>query len=815
MSSDKPQHNDFAIFFPDLTLADQCKLANEMAQELLKAGEPQSSIQLARQNEDTQDLGSVVLIAGAYYLLDLAKDAGREFVKGASHKAGAKAVEWLLRKWGTRAEVRAPDGQIVTLGPVSERHPVAKPIPHPEIIANLDTLGLVVLGASKFDFLPEASNPAFARSAELAKEVFNANRTIFRDVLVLDLFDSEKDMTAIVEGMVSHAEAHPNMRDILIYYCGHGDFVRDGTQSYYLALRGTQKGKEPTTSLVLKWFRYMVESQKSLLNKRFYLILDACFSGAAVSAFQFGNVDALVDNQVKDFLPDRGWALLTASDRSKAAISRDGNGATMFTGALAAVLNQSPLSLRLSLADLCIETTRLIKSKHGLEGVLPQCHAPDQEAGDVSRIAFLVPKVQRRQSPLESYRVANRTPTPTAQQDQVSILPPQPLERRAPNILNLEPNQDVTTYIKELSFAIEIDPKDAFAFASRGKAHLQEGDHNRAISDLGRAIELYPNYPLAYLERARAYVAINEHIKSLSDYSKSIELNPKEGIAFIERGFIFAEKLQFHRAISDLTSAINIGDSRSILYFMRGEARAALSEFDLAIADFNEYTKHTETIYLDLDVYVARGCAYAEAGNQDAATTDFQTLFSCSRNPSRDHEAIKLRPKSSRAESVIMKCVHKALEISIDVCSKDIKKAPELKSPRGGSVRPARISHFLVRRAALYKEIGKYEAAISDYTAAISEQPWTESYYRNRAHCFQAMGDQQRADADSHQADGIRHKEREAAREEMEKRSRTELMEIRRARESDRKLIHEIATPKKEADAIEPKDSIFGVFRRK
>jgi hypothetical protein len=383
------------ISFIDLTPAEASQLAKELELELIEAGVPKSDMQVVRDNAEAMDMGGIVMVAAGAYLFDLAKEAGKEFAKGAANRAGTRVLDWLLHKWGTRAEIQSRSGPPVIVGEEYKRLGPPRPGSAPEQVADLKTLGVVILGASQFPHMPASrklDNPAFKRSAELAKRLFSPECTVFRDTAVLDLFDTEARIDDIVDRIEQHVAADPEMRDVVLYYCGHGDFLPDRERSYYLTLRATRPGREPATGLLLKPFRYMIEQQPKLIDRRFYFVLDCCFAGAAVEVFQLGGIDPLVASQVREMLPERGWAFLTASDRSMPAIGRDGAGATMFTGALADVLSGGAPGVppRLTLADLCAETARHIKTKYGLAGVLPQCHAPRQDAGDVSRVTMFV-----------------------------------------------------------------------------------------------------------------------------------------------------------------------------------------------------------------------------------------------------------------------------------------------------------------------------------------------------------------------------------------------------------------------------------------
>ena len=383
-----------SITFPDLSAAEASILAQELAAALAEDGVPAGNITRQRGSTDAQDMGAIVLVAAGAYLFDLAKDAGREFVKGAANRAGQRAMDAILRKWGTRARIEGAGKPTVILGEQHKRIAPPRSIEQAQTLSDLKSLGVVLLGASTFpNYSAEKKldNPAFKRSAELARQLFSPAHTVFREAHVLDLFDQDLRPDDIVDRIEDHVTRHPDMRDVVLYYCGHGDFLPDRDRTYYLALKGTRPGRESATGLGLKSFRLMIEQQGTLINKRCTFFLDCCFAGAAVDAFQLSGLDPMIEAQVRD-LPSRGFALLTAADRNLPAMGRDGQGATMFTGALAEVLTGrgTPGGKQLSLGDLCAETARHIKQKHGFDGVVPQCHAPGQSDGDVSRVPMFV-----------------------------------------------------------------------------------------------------------------------------------------------------------------------------------------------------------------------------------------------------------------------------------------------------------------------------------------------------------------------------------------------------------------------------------------
>src|SRR5215813_11175290 len=90
-------------------------------------------------------------------------------------------------------------------------------------------LGLVVLGASRFEYYSDLANPAFLASAHAFRTtITNQNASLFGErIAILDLFDSTDNPLRIFTRVREFVDAEPDLTDVLVYYCGHGCFLRD------------------------------------------------------------------------------------------------------------------------------------------------------------------------------------------------------------------------------------------------------------------------------------------------------------------------------------------------------------------------------------------------------------------------------------------------------------------------------------------------------------------------------------------------------------------------------------------------------------
>lgn len=80
-----------------------------------------------------------------------------------------------------------------------------------------------------------------------------------------------------------------------------------------------------------------------------------------------------------------------------------------------------------------------------------------------------------------------------------------------------------TSAMKDFNTAIQLDEKNALAYAYRGHNKICIGDNNGAVEDCIKAINLTDFWGVFYYIRAKAYIGINEHSKAISDLRMAAE----------------------------------------------------------------------------------------------------------------------------------------------------------------------------------------------------------------------------------------------------------------------------------------------------
>jgi hypothetical protein len=251
-----------------------------------------------------------------------------------------------------------------------------------------------MLGASRYPRAQHLSNEQFLRSAEAVRQYFESpDAFALSSANLLWLFDSPEAPSEL-DGRIrdflhsaGNRDEANRPRDVIVYYIGHGFF--DDEKAYFLALHNLRLDA-PDSNYRFKTLQLGIKSEARHARK--YLILDACYSGAASAEWMSPNAEAqLVVNEVakaaKDDLPYKGTALLCATSRDDPARAPAQAKYTMFSGALIEALQTSTeVGTRLSLRQLRDLAYDVIRRRYPHDAVRPEVHSPDQKEGDIAGI---------------------------------------------------------------------------------------------------------------------------------------------------------------------------------------------------------------------------------------------------------------------------------------------------------------------------------------------------------------------------------------------------------------------------------------------
>ena len=295
---------------------------------------------------------------------------------------------------------------------------------------------IVLLGASEWASPDYTPAPTFAASAAGLREyIFSKDGIGANAHSVCDLFNCRDNAANQIKSVRNFlrerlSEGKNNAQpitDVLIIAIAHGDGTPRNPRDLHLVVYGTERGYIDGTALPIRQIADVL--QREAPRVRHFIIIDCCFSGAALQHFQSrdaiasiisGDInrtertnvpeaDALApvaiagdtflskEAQYADMLPERGTVLLCSShaDDISRATARDGR--TLFSSAMLRVLQPTVCHSRhalsepstISFSELRRSAWNFIVEEAGADAPVPQLYAPLQTGHDLTMAAIL------------------------------------------------------------------------------------------------------------------------------------------------------------------------------------------------------------------------------------------------------------------------------------------------------------------------------------------------------------------------------------------------------------------------------------------
>ena len=278
----------------------------------------------------------------------------------------------------------------------------------------------IVLGASQFPNFTSIKNQggdAFKASAhkfiDCLRQLYGSD-WISSNIHFLNLFDSTSSQDEQIKEIGSFLQnADGENHHLIVFYVGHGGFLEQ--DEYFLTIRNTREQYERTSGLIIKALADVIKL--TFTKGNLYLILDCCFAGAAVNAFQSNTLTRKVKTVNELAFPKVGTSVLCASSKDSVALSKGTSELTQFSECLTEILEQGVqkggefLTLRL-ITDSVRERVR----RFGYNRVDPDLHSPRQVGTDAADHPFIPNAaylVDRRQSAMPSSAESEQIDTAT------------------------------------------------------------------------------------------------------------------------------------------------------------------------------------------------------------------------------------------------------------------------------------------------------------------------------------------------------------------------------------------------------------------
>jgi tetratricopeptide (TPR) repeat protein len=341
---------------------------------------------------------------------------------------------------------------------------------------------------------------------------------------------------------------------------------------------------------------------------------------------------------------------------------------------------------------------------------------------------------------------------------------------------------DYESGLFEMEQALAIDPEYALAYADRGLMYAALGDLDTAIADWERALEIDPSLAKVYHNRGVMYFSQGNYLRALDEYNMALAIDPTRASSFYNRGEILIHLGRYQECLDTANEAIARDSEFWVAYFIRGSCNSLLRSNQAALEDFLIYVEAVPDDYLG---WFNLGILYYRLGDTELALESYDRAIALdSDDPS---------PRYNRA-LIYMDLEEYALAIAdLDIVLSqgefmeardargvahyhlgnynqaiaDLRRSSELNpthvatyaflarayfareryveaveaASRGLMISPPTVSTpicFLVRGRAYY-ELGDYERAIEDLSAALELEASAEAYYY-RGIAYQANG---------------------------------------------------------------------------
>ncbi len=283
----------------------------------------------------------------------------------------------------------------------------------------------------------------------------------------------------------------------------------------------------------------------------------------------------------------------------------------------------------------------------------------------------------------------------------------------------------------------------------------KESNLHTQIELLTQVIEKSPAHVGAYHYRADAYQALGNTRQAVLDYNRVVALRPKDPFRYYARGLAYSRLKEPQLALADFTKAISLKPAYKNFYLARAREYKSLGKYTLALADYTHYVgewKDASASVLEEVLPVS-----LEAYRYDIAQQQVDALSTLDKDTAPLHfwqgriwqsqnkldEAISSFSKAiNRRENWALAYQWRAAtyrEMSdYEAALEDYARVLELEPT----------AYWFNRRGLVYEEQKEFEKAIADYTRALELDPKWALAYNNRGFARMNLKQWEKAKAD-------------------------------------------------------------------
>lgn len=311
-----------------------------------------------------------------------------------------------------------------------------------------------------------------------------------------------------------------------------------------------------------------------------------------------------------------------------------------------------------------------------------------------------------------------------------------------------------------------------YAYHNRGLGYANLENYDAAIADYTAAINIDTNYVTAYNSRGLAYEAIGDPEAALTDYNSALSIDPGFAFSLYNRAVIYFDRERYEDALIDLDGAIESDPNYSSAYLVRGILYERQGDWASSSADYRQWMLLEQTERIDLPLWPA-------GQDQDALTMTDGRVY-----------AIPFEGVAGQMIEIVAGAPEGAVEVDTLIVLVDPNDMPLVGSddflpavsslisgytlpldgtytillghaggnPEGQVQIRLSLSEFALSAEEYFQRgnsnynLGNYEAAVTDYSAAIEQNPENAEYYYWRARSYSRLENSEAAFADYNKA---------------------------------------------------------------
>jgi tetratricopeptide (TPR) repeat protein len=279
--------------------------------------------------------------------------------------------------------------------------------------------------------------------------------------------------------------------------------------------------------------------------------------------------------------------------------------------------------------------------------------------------------------------------------------------------------RDYLRALDEYNMALAIDPNRSSSFYSRGETLVYLGRYQECLDTAQETIERAPEFWVAYFICGSCRSLLRSDQAALEDFLVYVEAVPGDPLGWFNLGMLYNRMGNTELALENYDHAIELDPVDQSQRYNRALIYTDLEEYGLAVVDLDIVLSQGEF----MDARYARGVAHYHLEDYNQAITDLRR--SSEQDPSRVATYAFLS-RAYFAEGQYQEAIEAASQ--------------------GVVIEPYTISMpicFVVRGRA-YLELGDYDKAIDNLSAALELELASEAYYY-RGLAYQASGETERA----------------------------------------------------------------------